>query len=68
MPQSAVTVTGFKPQTDGTAWLVKTVEHSLGDGGFTTSLEMELPGSGEIGTRSEGSDDEFWDNTCEEDE
>lgn len=47
MPQSPVTVEGFKPQIDGTGWLVKKVEHSLGDGGFTTQLEMERQGSAE---------------------
>jgi phage protein D len=47
MPQSPVTVKGFKPEIDGAGWLVKTVEHSLGDGGFVTQLEMELQGSGD---------------------
>ena len=47
MPQTPVTVTGFKPEIDGAGWLVKSVEHSLGDGGFTTSIEMELQGSGD---------------------
>ncbi|MCL1962474.1 MAG: contractile injection system protein, VgrG/Pvc8 family [Desulfovibrionaceae bacterium] len=45
MPQSAVTVSGFKPEIDGEGWLVVSVEHSLGDGGFTTRIEMELQGS-----------------------
>ena len=47
MPQSPVSVQGFKPEIDGSDWLVKTVEHALGDGGFTTSLELELQGSGD---------------------
>lgn len=44
MPQSPVTVAGFKPEIDGTTWLVKTVQHQLGDGGYTTQLEMERGG------------------------
>lgn len=47
MPQSPVTVQGFKPEIDGEGWLVKSVEHSLGDGGYSTQLECELLGSGD---------------------
>jgi phage protein D len=54
MPQSTVTVLGFKPQIDGAAWLVKSVEHSLGEGGFTTSVELEGQGGGEPGVRAAG--------------
>ncbi|MFG5777709.1 contractile injection system protein, VgrG/Pvc8 family [Comamonas sp. J-3] len=43
-PQTPVTVQGFKPEIDGTAWLVKKVEHEMGDGGYTTRLEMERGG------------------------
>lgn len=43
-PQSPVAVKGFKPQIDGEGWLVKTVEHRMDDGGFTTRVEMELSG------------------------
>lgn len=43
-PQAPVTVAGFKQQIDGTDWLVKTATHTLGDGGFTTKLEMERGG------------------------
>jgi len=56
MPQSPVTVQGFKPQIDATAWLVKSVEHSLGDGGFTTSLELEEQGRGEVNAQVEEQD------------
>lgn len=45
MPQSPVTVQGFKPEIDGQGWLVKRVEHSLDESGFTTQLEMERQGS-----------------------
>ena len=53
MPQATVIVTGFKKGIDGQPWLVKSVEHSLGDGGFTSQVEMELPGNGEIGAQRE---------------
>jgi phage protein D len=45
MPQTRVTVSGFKPAIDEQSWLIKSVEHSLGEQGFTTSIEMELTGS-----------------------
>ncbi len=59
MPQTPVTVAGFKPEIDGSDWLVKTVEHALGDSGFTTSLELELQGSGdaEAGADEDGGAD-----------
>lgn len=53
MPQSPVTVAGFKPEIDGEGWLVKSVEHSIGDGGYTTKLECERLGSGD----AEGGED-----------
>lgn len=40
-PQTRMTVSGFKPQIDDTQWLVKSVEHNIGDGGYTTTVEME---------------------------
>lgn len=43
--QSPLTVRGFKPEVDGTDWLVKKVTHSLGGGGFTTSIEAERQGA-----------------------
>ena len=59
MPQTPVSVQGFKPEIDGSDWLVKTVEHALGDSGFTTSLELELQGSGdaEAGADEDGGAD-----------
>ena len=47
MPQSSVTVQGFKPEIDGQDWLVKTVEHTIADGGYTTRLECERGGGKE---------------------
>ena len=42
-PGQRVTVDGFKPEIDGTGWLVSTVTHTIaGSGGFTTALELEL--------------------------
>jgi len=58
MPQSPVSVSGFKKEIDGTAWLVKSVEHSLDERGFTTGVEMELPGSGAFSAQAELGDDE----------
>lgn len=38
-----VKVSGFKKQVDGGSWIITTLMHSLGsDGGFTTSLELEV--------------------------
>ena len=41
VPQTQVTVRGFKSQIDGTGWLAVRTTHSLEDGGFTTQVEME---------------------------
>lgn len=41
MPQAEVSVQGFKPEIDGQAWRIVKVSHSVGDGGFTTRVEME---------------------------
>jgi len=41
-PELPVYLSGFKPQVDDESWLVKRVKHSVGDGGFTTSLELEM--------------------------
>lgn len=41
-PEQRVTVSGFKPEIDGTTWLVSEVTHRLDkNGGFTTALKME---------------------------
>lgn len=40
-PEQTVTVSGFKPEIDGTEWLVVKANHSIGGGGFSTTLEME---------------------------
>lgn len=45
-PEAHVAVSGFKPEIDATAWLVKKAIHTIGDGGFTTALELEVAGDG----------------------
>jgi phage protein D len=41
-PEMPVTVSGFKPEIDETPWLVKKATHTIGEGGFTTALELEV--------------------------
>lgn len=41
VPQSPVTVQGFKQQIDGTQWLATRVTHKLDDSGLTTEVELE---------------------------
>lgn len=41
-PEQTVTVEGFKPEIDGSRWLVTKATHTItGSAGFTTALEME---------------------------
>lgn len=42
IPELPVYVDGFKPEIDEQSWLVKKVTHSIADGGFTSSLELEM--------------------------
>lgn len=44
MPQTPVRLAGFKSEIDATAWIVKKITHSLGDGGYTSRLELETRG------------------------
>ena len=41
LPEQPVKVVGFKPQIDAIGWTITKVVHNLGDGGFTTQLELE---------------------------
>jgi uncharacterized protein len=42
-PEMPVSVSGFKPDIDGTAWLVRKVTHTItGETGFTSSIELEI--------------------------
>lgn len=43
-PEMNVAVSGFKPDIDATQWLVKKATHAIGEGGFTTALELEVAG------------------------
>lgn len=45
-PEKSVAVSGWKPQIDAAGWLVTEVRHSLNGAGLTTTLQMELGGSG----------------------
>ena len=58
MAQSPVTVIGFKPEIDGTAWLVKTVEHNLDDSGLITRLELERQGSDVAASETQDEDEQ----------
>lgn len=41
-PETPCTVSGWKPAIDGTEWLIARVTHRIGDGGYTTGLELEI--------------------------
>ncbi len=41
-PETPVRVTGFKRVIDEQSWIITKVTHSLSNGGFTTSLELEI--------------------------
>ena len=41
-PDQPATVSGFKAAIDNTDWILTKVTHTLGDGGFTTALELEI--------------------------
>lgn len=44
-PEQTVAVSGFKPEIDGTDWLVAKATHTIdGSGGFTIMLELEKAG------------------------
>ena len=45
MPQTGVTLAGFKREIDATPWLAVKLTHSMGDQGFTTRLELETKGA-----------------------
>lgn len=47
VPQTPVTVQGFKDQIDSTSWLAVHATHVLEDGGLTTQVEMELGAAAE---------------------
>ncbi|MGF7190647.1 phage protein D [Robbsia andropogonis] len=48
-PEMPVEVAGFKDEINDTLWLIKQVSHTIADGGFVTTLELEV--SGDLTTR-----------------
>ncbi|EPC02422.1 late control protein D [Litchfieldella anticariensis FP35 = DSM 16096] len=47
VPESPLTLSGWKPDIDATPWLVTEVQHSLNDSGFGTRIRCEVKGSEE---------------------
>lgn len=41
-PETPVTLAGWKPEIDATAWLITEISHDLSDSALTSSLEMEV--------------------------
>ena len=41
LPETPLTLAGFKPQIDATAWLVSEVAHNFTEQGYTCSIRME---------------------------
>lgn len=41
-PDLRAAVSGWKPEIDGTEWVLTRVTNNLGDGGYTTALELEV--------------------------
>lgn len=52
IPEQEFVFTGLKPQIDDIVWLGTNVTHNLTDGGFTTSVELEvqLPNTDDVST------------------
>lgn len=42
IPELPVTVSGFKPEIDATEWLVRRASHTISEGGFLTTIELEM--------------------------
>lgn len=42
LPETPLTLAGYKPQIDAIEWLVSEVTHSLNDGGFGTQVKCEV--------------------------
>lgn len=40
-PETPINVTGFKAEIDTESWILSRITHSLNDGGYTSSLELE---------------------------
>lgn len=44
-PEQPVSVSGFKPPIDNSAWILTRVEHNITDMGYTTGIELEVKNS-----------------------
>lgn len=44
-PEQPVSVSGFKPPIDNSAWILTRVEHNINDMGYTTGIELEVKNS-----------------------
>lgn len=44
-PEIPVTLTGWKPDIDGTDWIVTRVTHNITDSGYTAGVELEIRNS-----------------------
>ncbi len=42
IPETPVTVSGFKPQINNSDWILVRVVHNLNDSGYTSALELEV--------------------------
>lgn len=42
MPETPISLSGFKAEIDATNWLIARVTHNLSDGGLTSQIECEL--------------------------
>ena len=42
LPELPAVVSGFKPQIDNAPWVLGTITHTIGDGGYTTRLTLEV--------------------------
>ena len=40
-PETPITVQGFKAEIDAEAWIVTKVSHSVSDGGYLSSIDLE---------------------------
>ena len=59
LPEQEFTFSGLKPEIDDIIWLGTNITHSLGDSGFTTSIELEvqLPDADDVSTLFEGKEE-----------
>ncbi len=56
IPQTRVSLSGFKPSIDVVSWLAVKATHSLGDGGLTTRVELETAATADAAASLDESD------------